>query len=70
MNNTEAFAYVQASAALLRLPMDEAQKVRVAAHLQRTAALARLLDGVAMPPELEPAEIYKPKEHVPLYRLG
>lgn len=61
MNDAHALAYVRASAAVLGLPLDDEQVVRVAAHLQRTAAMAKLLDEQAMPPELELAEIYKPK---------
>lgn len=60
MNDTDALSYVRASAAVLRLPLDDAQVVRVAAHLQRTAAMAQLLDKLALPPEAELAEIYKP----------
>jgi hypothetical protein len=61
MNETDTQAYVRASAAVLGLPLDDAQVVRVAAHLQRTAAMARLLDDQAMPPELELAQLYVPK---------
>jgi len=34
---------------------------RVAAHLQRTAALAALLEQAALTPDDEPAELYCPK---------
>lgn len=61
MNETEALAYVRASAVALRLPLDDAQVARVAAHLQRTAAMAQLLEELALPPEAELVEIYKPK---------
>lgn len=61
MNDIDSQVYVRASAAVLGLPLDDAQVLRVAAHLQRTAALAQMLDNLAMPPEAEPAEIYKPK---------
>lgn len=60
MNDTDALSYVRASAAVLGLPLDDAQVVRVAAHLQRTAAMAQMLDKLALPPEAELAEIYKP----------
>ena len=66
MNETDALSYVRASAAVLRLPLDDEQVVRVAAHLQRTAVLAQLLDDLALPPEAELAEIYKPKVPVAL----
>lgn len=61
MNDDHALAYVRASAAVLGLPLQDEQVVRVAAHLQRTAAMAKLLDAQSMPPEVELAEIYKPK---------
>ena len=57
--------YVQVSATVLGLPVDDARAVRVAAHLQRTAAMAQLLDALDMPPELELAEIYCPKQVTP-----
>ena len=48
MSPTDAdlLAYVEASAALLALPLEAARAQRVAQHLARTAALAALLDGV------------------------
>jgi hypothetical protein len=60
VTENEALIYVRASAAVLRLPLDDEQVVRVAAHLQRSATLAQLLEAVDMPPELELAEIYRP----------
>lgn len=66
MNNDDAQTYVRASAAVLGLPLDDAQVVRVAAHLQRTAAMARMLDALDLPPDVEQAEIYRPSElHLP-----
>jgi len=62
VNNDDAQTYVRASAAVLGLPLDDAQVVRVAAHLQRTAAMARMLDGLDLPPDVEQAEIYRPSE--------
>jgi len=62
MIEADSLAYVRASAAMLRLPLDDEQVVRVAAHLQRTAAMAQQLDQLSMPPELELAEIFRPKE--------
>jgi hypothetical protein len=53
-------AYVRASAALLQLPLDDARVQAVAAHLERTAALADLLAAAALPVEAEPAEVYRP----------
>ena len=61
MTDAHALTYVRASAAVLGLPLEDEQVVRVAAHLQRTAAMAQMLDEQAVPPALEPAEIYKPK---------
>jgi hypothetical protein len=61
MNNDLALAYVRASAAALGLPLDTARAQRVAGHLQRTAALAQLLEQSALGPDDELAEIYKPK---------
>ena len=61
MGDAEVLAYVKASAVALGLPLDDAQAQRVAAHLQRTAAMARSLDQLQLPEDLEPAEIYVPK---------
>jgi Protein of unknown function (DUF4089) len=60
MNDIEARDYVRASAAVLGLPLDDAQVVRVALHLQRTAAMARMLDALDLAPDVEQAEIYRP----------
>ncbi|PUE30463.1 hypothetical protein B9Z39_02360 [Limnohabitans sp. JirII-29] len=65
MTDAQMVQYVQVSATVLGLPVDEARVVRVAAHLQRTAAMAQLLDGLDMPPELELPEIYCPKQVTP-----
>ena len=58
MNCDQTLAYVKASAALLRLPLDAARAQRVAQHLERTAGLAGLLEAFEMGPEDELAEIY------------
>lgn len=60
MNEEIALAYVRASAALLDLPLDEPQAQRVAAHLARTADIARALDDTPLEPEDEPAALYCP----------
>jgi hypothetical protein len=52
--------YVRAAAALLGLPLDDGRAQRVAAHLGRTAAMARLLDDASLGPEDEPAALYCP----------
>jgi len=61
MTDADMLAYTHASAALLGLPLDAARAQRVAAHLQRTALLAALLEQAALAPDDEPAEIYCPK---------
>ena len=53
-------AYIATSAALLGIPMDAARMARVAAHLQRTAAMAALLESADLSPHDELAEIYSP----------
>jgi hypothetical protein len=60
MNETELLNYVKATAVALDLPLDQARVLRVAAHLQRTAQLAKLLEDEPMGPEHELAEIYRP----------
>ena len=52
--------YVRAAAAALDLPLDDAAAQRVATHLARTAALARLLDAAALTHGDEPAEVFRP----------
>jgi hypothetical protein len=63
MNEAETLAFVQINAQALGIAIDAASAARVAAHLQRTAAMAQLLEGVALSPADEPAEIYCPKPH-------
>jgi len=63
VNETETLAYVKASAAVLGVPMDDARAQRVAGHLERTAALAALLESVPLAPEDELAEIFNPCPH-------
>jgi len=60
MNEEQVLAYVQAAATVLELPLDAARARAVAAHLGRTAAMARLLDAVPLAPHDELAEIYCP----------
>ncbi|MDP2066064.1 MAG: DUF4089 domain-containing protein [Burkholderiaceae bacterium] len=67
--NDDVLAYVQSTGALLGIPMDTARAQRVAAHLQRTAALAALLAQAPLTPEDELAEIFNPDCHqVPVER--
>ena len=63
MNETESLAFVQISAQALGIPLDAASAARVAAHLQRTAAMAKLLESATLSPVDEPAEIFCPKPH-------
>lgn len=51
---------VKATARIVGIPLDAAQAERVAAHLQRTAAMAALLDAFPLHDEVEPAEVYCP----------
>ena len=60
MSESEALSYVIASAAALDLPLDDARARRVAANLQRTAAMAAPLMKLPLALEAELAEIYCP----------
>lgn len=60
MNDTRMLAYVETTAALLKLPLDAARTQRVAVNLQRTAAMAALLDEVPLAAHDELAELYRP----------
>ena len=53
-------AYVRASAALLELPLDDAQVQRVAVQLARTRAMVAPLRALPLAPEAEPAQLYCP----------
>ncbi len=48
MEESEVLNYVKAAAQAINLPLDEARTVAVAAHLGRTAAMAKLLDAAPM----------------------
>lgn len=61
MNPDYLLSYIQASARLLDLNLSDAQCERVCAHLQRTAAMAELLQTIELPPHAEPAELYCPR---------
>ena len=63
MNEADILAFVQINAQALGIPLDATSAVRVAAHLQRTAAMAQLLEGVTLSPADEPAEIFCPRPH-------
>jgi hypothetical protein len=60
MTDEQVLAYVRAVAPAVGLPLDEAQAQRVAMHLARTAAFARMLDAAGLGEADEPAEIYRP----------
>ncbi|ARP80089.1 hypothetical protein CAL12_04120 [Bordetella genomosp. 8] len=55
-----ALAYVQASAALLDLPLDAAQAARVAVYLARTADMARVLEDAPLEVADEPVALFCP----------
>ena len=59
-NDDDLVAYVQATARVLGLPLDDAQVQRVAAHLARTKAMADALAAVPLAAHEELAEIYCP----------
>ncbi len=65
MSDSAIAGYVDATAKLLGVPLDEQRAQRVVAHLQRTAAMAALLDAVDMAPEEELAEVYSPAAFPP-----
>ena len=60
MNDDLLLEYVQATAALMGLSLDAARTLRVTGHLQRTAAMAAMLQGADLAPHDELAEIYSP----------
>ena len=65
MTETQTLAYVQASALALNLPLDNERAARVALHLQRTSAMADLLESVPLDAHAELAEIYRPAPFFP-----
>ena len=60
MDNKSTLNYVNSTATLLGVPMNAARAERVASHLQRTVAMAALLDAANLPADVELAEIYCP----------
>jgi hypothetical protein len=60
MRDEDVLAYVMAAATALDLPLDAQAAQRVASHLARTAAMARLLDGANLGVDAEPAEVFRP----------
>lgn len=65
MNDTRMLAYVETTAALLKLPLDAARIQRVTVNLQRTAAMAALLEAMPLAAHDELAEIYRPAAFPP-----
>jgi hypothetical protein len=62
MKEVDVLNYVNSTAAVLGIPMDAARAERVASHLQRTVAMAALLDGANLAVHDELTEIYCPAE--------
>ena len=60
MTDDQVLAYVKATACALDMSLDDARAGRVAANLQRTFAMAQLLEQYDLTPHDEPAEIYCP----------
>ena len=65
MKEADVLNYVNSTAVLLGIPMDAARAGRVASHLQRTVAMAALLDAANLSVDDELAEIYCPDEFKP-----
>lgn len=61
MNEQDVLNYVNNTATLLGISLDVARAERVASHLQRTVAMAALLDAANLPADVELAEIYCPE---------
>ena len=60
MNEADVLNYVRSTATLLGIPVDDERARRVASHLQRTVAMAAMLDAANLPADAELAEIYCP----------
>lgn len=65
MTDTRMLAYVETTAALLNLPLDAARAQRVALNLERTAAMAQLLEEAPLSTHDELAEIFRPAAFPP-----
>jgi hypothetical protein len=52
-------AFVDAVAASLSLPIEEAWKPAIRANLEVTLRLAKLVDEFPLPDEIEPAAVYE-----------
>lgn len=60
MDDRQVLEFVKAAARAVDLPLDDARAAAVAAHMGRTAAMARLLEGAELAPDHELAEIFRP----------
>jgi hypothetical protein len=60
MTDEQALAYAKATAVAMNLTLDEAQAARVAAHLQRTAGIAGVVDAFPLAPHDELVELFCP----------
>ena len=65
MNQADVLNYVNSTAVLLGIPMDAGRAGRVASHLQRTVAMAELLDAANLDVDDELVEIYCPATFKP-----
>lgn len=65
MNEADVLNYVRSTATLLGMPVDDERARRVASHLQRTVAMAAMLDAANLPADAELAEIYCPAPFKP-----
>lgn len=53
-------AYVAQASALLGIPLDAEARAGVALQLRRTAEAAQLVVDFELPPDLDPAPLFKP----------
>ncbi len=60
MSNEELDRLITGLAAALALPLDPAHRAGVCTHLRGLLAQADIVMSVALPPETEPAPIFRP----------
>lgn len=65
MDEEKMAAYVGSTAVVMGLPLPPERAARVVAHLQRTAAMAALLETALLAPHDELAEIFSPAPFPP-----
>lgn len=56
----DMLAFVAAAARVAGLELDDARVRSVAMNLGRTLTMARQLESFDLPPEVEPAELFRP----------